>query len=70
MKPGDLVKFDSPGGPIGKVGLIVDKIVTSNKYPGATPERKRFEYDVMFEGKIWRCVYEELVEEKDWDETG
>ena len=69
MKPGDLVRFDSPGGPSTKVGLIVDKIITSNKYPGVTPERKSFEYKVLFAGVIWSCSYEDLLAEEDWDET-
>lgn len=65
MKPGDLVKFDSPGQRAhGKVGLIVDKVVIELR------TWKRHSYDVLIDGEVWRCGYEDLLAEEDWDEAG
>jgi len=63
MNVGDLVRFDSPGGPSSRVGLIVDKTTVTDGHFG---EYKRLEYQVMFAGVIWRCAYEDLLAEEDW----
>jgi hypothetical protein len=65
VKPGDLVKFDSPGQRAhGKVGLIVDKVVVELR------TWKIYSYDVLIDGEVRRCVYENLLAEEDWDEAG
>ena len=69
MKPGDLVKFDSPGQRAhGKVGIIVGRQLTIDYRAWEPHEVKRFSYDVMIEGQIWRCSYEDLLEEPDWED--
>lgn len=64
MKPGDLVKFNYPNQRAhGKVGLILDKITTQLR------TCKRWSYDVLIDGEVLRCGYEDLLELEDWDET-
>ena len=70
MKPGDLVKFDSPNQRAhGKVGIIVSKQLTIDHRAWDLHEVKRFSYEVLIEGQLWRCSYEDLISEEDWDET-
>ncbi len=70
MKPGDLVKFDSPNQRAhGKVGIIVSRQLTIDYREWEPHEVKRFSYEVMIEGQMWRCSYEDLLAEEDWDET-
>ncbi len=70
MKPGDLVRFDSPNQRAhGKVGIIVSRQLTIDYRAWEPHEVKRFSYEVMIEGQMWRCSYEDLLAEEDWDET-
>ena len=70
MKPGDLVKFDSPNQRAhGKLGIIVSRQLTIDYRAWEPHEVKRFSYEVMIEGQMWRCSYEDLLAEEDWDET-
>lgn len=70
MKPGDLVKFDSPNQRNhGKVGIIVSRQLTIDYRAWEPHEVKRFSYEVLIEGQLWRCSYEDLLAEEDWDET-
>ena len=70
MKPGDLVKFDSPNQRAhGKVGIIVSRQLTIDYRAREPHEVKRFSYEVLIEGQLWRCSYEDLLAEEDWDET-
>ena len=71
MNPGDLVKFDSPGQRAhGKLGIIVSRQLELDYRAWEKKEAKRFSYDVMIEGQIWRCSYDDLLEVEDWkDET-
>lgn len=70
MNPGDLVKFDSPNQRAhGKVGIIVSRQLTIDYRAWEPHEVKRFSYEVMIEGQMWRCSYEDLLAEEDWDET-
>lgn len=64
MKPGDLVKFDYPGQRAhGNVGLILDKITTQLR------TCERWSYDVLIDGEVLRCGYEDLLVEEDCDEN-
>ena len=70
MKPGDLVKFDSPNQRAhGKLGIIVSRQLTIDYRAWEPHEVKRFSYEVLIEGQLWRCSYEDLLAEEDWDET-
>jgi hypothetical protein len=70
MRPGDLVKFDSPGQRAhGKVGLIVSRKLELDYRAWEKHEVRRFSYEVLIEGEMWRCGYEDLLAEEDWDET-
>ena len=70
MKPGDLVKFDSPNQRAhGKLGIIVSRLLTIDYRAWEPHEVKRFSYEVLIEGQLWRCSYEDLLAEEDWDET-
>ena len=69
MKPGDLVKFDSPNQRAhGKLGIIVSRQLTIDYRAWEPHEVKRFSYEVLIEGQLWRCSYEDLLAEEDWDE--
>ena len=71
MNPGDLVKFDSPNQRAhGKVGIIVSRQLTIDYRAWEPHEVRRFSYEVMIEGQMWRCSYEDLLAEEDWDEAG
>jgi len=68
MNVGDLVKFDSPNQRAhGKVGLIVSRQLTIDYRAWEPHEVKRFSYEVLIEGQLWRCGYEDLLAEEDWD---
>lgn len=70
MKPGDLVKFDSPNQRAhGKLGIIVSRQLTIDYRAWEPHEVKRFSYEVLIEGQLWRCSYEDLLAEEDWDEA-
>jgi hypothetical protein len=72
VKPGDLVKFDMPGDPHrGKVGVVIGKELRKATYLWNPDSPGRFSYDVMIDGAVRNCYYQELLEEKDWgvDET-
>lgn len=70
MNPGDLVKFDSPNQRNhGKVGIIVSRQITIDYRAWEPHEVKRFSYEVMIEGQLWRCAYEDLLAEEYWNET-
>jgi len=66
MNVGDLVRFDSPGGPSSRVGIIVSRQLTIDYRAWEPHEVKRFSYDVLIEGQVWRCGYEDLLAEEDW----
>lgn len=67
MNVGDLVRFDSPNQRNhGKVGLIVNRKLELVYREWETKASKRFTYDVLIEGQVWRCGYEDLLAEEDW----
>ena len=69
MRVGDLVQVDTPGQrPHGKLGVVVAR----HTNPVSEWDRtRRFSYEVLVEGRLWRMGYNELLEEEDWhDETG
>ena len=72
MKPGDLVKFDSPGVRAhGKLGIIMSRKLEIDDWRlWEKKEAKRFSYEVMIEGQVWRCSYDDLIKVEYWeDET-
>lgn len=70
MNPGDLVKLDTPGQRVnGKIGLVVS--LDLRPYCEWIREsHKRFSYEVLVEGEVWRVTYDEVIEEEDWNEAG
>ena len=64
MKVGDLVMMDDDGSAHGKVGIVVVKRECGPAY--SWERAKRFEYDVLIEGRIWACSYSDLLEQEDW----
>jgi len=71
MKPGDLVKLDTPGQrPHGKIGLVVSKNL--NRYiEWMCDSPWSFSYDVMVDGELWLVSHDEILEIEGWrtDET-
>lgn len=63
MKPGDLVKIDTPGlSEHGKIGIIV------RRHMGHLMNRiNRVGYEIMVEDKIHYYFYQNLLEEGDWE---
>ena len=70
MKPGDLVKMDTPKQSVnGKIGLVVGKELRQlHEWMRDSP--KRYAYDVLVDGQVWRVTYDEIIEEEDWNEAG
>lgn len=69
MKPGDLVRLDVPGQRVhGKLGLIVERVISSEDTWISNVTTKRFSYEVLVEGNLWRCSYEDLLEQEFWDD--
>lgn len=65
MRVGDLVKMDTPRQRAhGMIGVVVSRIVM----PADTwSDRQRFSYEVLVNGEIWRCSYNDLLEIDNWD---
>ena len=67
MKVGDLVKIDAPRQRVnGKVGLIVGRTIR-HLHDWMRDSPRKFYYDVMVEGEVRHFIYDELLEQDDWE---
>ena len=67
MKVGDLVSMDTPGQRAhGMIGVVVAReVMAANTWS----DTLRFSYEVLVNGEIWRCSYNDLLEmEEDWQD--
>lgn len=63
MRKGDLVEMDMPGQRVhGKIGIVVDRVRQLHEWMRDRP--KLFAYDVLVDGQVWRCTYENLLEQE------
>lgn len=68
MRVGDLVRMDTPSQRAhGMIGVVVARDVM----PADTwSDRRRFSYEVLVNGEIWRCNYNDLIEVENWHDEG